>query len=174
MFSTFEANIGYCQIKIDEADRVETAVKSHHGHFRFIRMHFALHNVPGTFQLKMDVVLSTVKWNFAIVFLEDIIVFSKSPDEHIEQVSEIFFLLCDASVTLKLKTCRFFSDAIDNLSHVKRPIRLEIATYTTNAIRQLQQKKSLTKRCSFPRLYILLQCYVPNLVRIAAALNKCL
>lgn len=117
----------------------------------------------------MNVTLSTIKRKFAIVFLEENIVFSKSPVQHIEQIHKVLSLLCDASVTLKLKNYRFITDAIDYLSHVIRPRRHEIATYTTNVIRRLQQRKSLTKPCSFLRLCILFQSYVPSIVRIAAA-----
>lgn len=149
VFSTLDANGSYWQIEIEKSDRDKTAFTSPHGLYRFIRMPFGLRNAPGTFQRTMDVILSTVKWQFALVYLDDIVVFSRTPVEHIDHVRHVLTLLHDDGVILKLKKCRFFTDTIDYLSHVIRPRRSEIASHTTDAIRGLQTPTSPTELRSF-------------------------
>lgn len=61
MFSTLDANFGYWQVDIEEADRDKTSITSHHGLYRFLRMPFGLKNFPGTFQMSIGVILSDVR-----------------------------------------------------------------------------------------------------------------
>ena len=80
--TNLDANCGYWQIEIDEADRDKTTFTSHHGLYRFVRMPFGLKNAPGTFQRAADVIQSKVKWQSAHVYLDDVIVYSKTVSEH--------------------------------------------------------------------------------------------
>lgn len=66
-------------------------------------MTFGLKNAPGTYQRTMDVFLDNVKWHFAPVYLDDIVTFSKAPEEHIRDIREVPPLLNNAGVSLKLK-----------------------------------------------------------------------
>lgn len=172
-FSTLDANSGCWQTEIDEADRNKTAFTSHHEIYRFIRMPFRLRNAPGTFQRTMDFILSTVKWRFALVYFDDIAVFSKSPEEYIEHVRHVFTLLSDAAITLKLKKRCFFTDTIDYLGGlIIRPRQLEIAPNTTVAIRGLEPPTSLTELRLFLGMCKEFRRFVPNFARIAAPLKK--
>lgn len=107
IFTTLDANSGYWQIEIDDDGRDKTSFTSHHGLFRFKRMPFGLKNAPGTSQRVVDVILATVKWQFALVYLDDVIVFSSSLEDHVEHVATVLRLLKDAGVTLKLKSVPF-------------------------------------------------------------------
>ena len=83
VFSTLDCNSGYWQIEIDEEDKKKAAFTSHHDLFKYTRMPFGLNNAPATFQRTIDIVLATVKLQYAIVYLDDIIVLSKDAEEHI-------------------------------------------------------------------------------------------
>ncbi len=82
IFTLLDANSGYWQIELDEDARDLTAFVSHHGLFRYKRMPFGLKNAPSTFRRAIDMILATVKWQFAIVYLDDIIIFSRTSEEH--------------------------------------------------------------------------------------------
>lgn len=84
--STLDENSGYWQIDIDEADRDKTLFMSRHGVYRFIRMPFGMRSAPPSFQRMMDVMPSTVKWQLALVYLDDILVFSRTPKKHTDHV----------------------------------------------------------------------------------------
>jgi Reverse transcriptase (RNA-dependent DNA polymerase) len=75
VFSTLDANSGYWQIKVAEESKDKTAFTCHRGLYRFTRMPFGLCNAPATFQRAVDVILATVRWQCAITYLDDIIVY---------------------------------------------------------------------------------------------------
>ena len=75
IFSTLDCNSGHWQIPMSYEDRDKTAFFSHCGLFRWLRMPFGLKNAPGTFQRAANVILAGVKWQFALVYLDDIIIY---------------------------------------------------------------------------------------------------
>lgn len=83
VFSKLDANSGYWQVETDEKDCDKRAFTSRHGHFGMNRMPFGLRNSPGAFQLPMDVTLLPVRWQFALVYLGDIVILSKPPEQRI-------------------------------------------------------------------------------------------
>lgn len=125
LFPTLDADSGYWQIETDQTDSKKTAITSHHGLYHFIRMPFVLSNVPGTLHSTMDVALSTGKWQFALVYLEDIVKFSKNLDEHIDHVRHVLPFPSNGSETVELKKCKLFTDAIEYLGKVIRKTCLE-------------------------------------------------
>lgn len=86
----------------------------------------------------MGVLLTKVKWKFALAYLDDVIIFSCMPEEHTYHVQKVLKVLYDAGVTLKLKKCEFFTIRIDYPAHVIRPGHLEVSTRTIDAIRRLK------------------------------------
>jgi hypothetical protein len=72
-FTTLYANSGYLQINVSPKDREKTAFTSHRGLFQFLRMLFGLKTAPATFQRSIDVILSTVRFQFALTYLDDIV-----------------------------------------------------------------------------------------------------
>jgi hypothetical protein len=77
IFSTLECNAGYWQIPVATEDIPKTTFTSHEGIFWFLRMPFGLRNAPATFQRFVDITLSGLTWKVCLVYLEDIIVFSR-------------------------------------------------------------------------------------------------
>ena len=108
LFSTLDCNSGYWQLPIAEGDRGKTTFTCHAGAYKFLRMPFGLRNAPATFQRATDIILSGVRWKCCIVYLDDVIIFSKNDDDHLAPLAEVFRLLQDAGVTLRLAKCSFF------------------------------------------------------------------
>lgn len=79
VFNTLDTNSKKWQIEIKDKDKSKTGATLQHGIYRFIRMPFALCNAPRTFQRTLDVNLSSVMWQFAFIYLDDIVVFSRTP-----------------------------------------------------------------------------------------------
>lgn len=86
-------------------------------------MPFGLKNVLATFQRAVDITLSKVKYQ-ALVYLDDVIIYSKTVTVHFEHVREVLTLLRNAGVTLKLSKCSFFGTSVLYLDHVIRPGQL--------------------------------------------------
>jgi Reverse transcriptase (RNA-dependent DNA polymerase) len=90
-------------------------------------MPFGLRNAPATFQRFVDITLSGLTWKSCLVYLDDIIVFSKTPTEDMEHLDAVLHRLYRAGLTLNLKKCHFFKDTVDYLGHVIRPGQLSVA-----------------------------------------------
>lgn len=108
-----------------------------YGFYRFTRIPVGLTNVSETFQKALDVIRASVRGQLSIVYLGDIVVLSKSPADHIEQVQRVLQVLCKARDTIKLKKYKFLAETIDGLSHVIRPFCLKIAEPTTDTVKNV-------------------------------------
>ena len=108
LFTTLDALWGYWQVPIAERDRDKTTFTTHMGTFRYRRMQFALRNAPATFQRALDVILSGVRWKTCLVYIDDVVIFSNTQEEHFKHVDHVLGLLKEAGVKLKLKKCFFF------------------------------------------------------------------
>lgn len=103
MFLTFDSNSGYWQIEIAECNLNKTTFTSHHALYRFISVPFGLKDAPSTFQRAVDLILSTTKWHFAFVYIENIVVFSKLVSDRPSQVCSVRELLFSTGVSLQMK-----------------------------------------------------------------------
>lgn len=148
VFSTLDASNGHWQVEIENKDQDRTAFTFHHGHCRFVRMPFGFKNAPGTFQRSMNAIIGNIKWNFVLVYHDDIVILSKTPKKHIEHVQKAPKLVQRIGVTLKLRKFVFFEDTSDYLGGVIRLRRLEVATRTTDKIQKLKQSHIFTS-CAF-------------------------
>ena len=149
MFSTLDCNAGYWQIPVAEEDKHLTAFTCHSGAWKCVRLPFGLCNAPATFQRAMDMILAGVKWQICLVYLDDVIVFSRSPEEHFQQLNEWLTRLGKAGVTLKAAKCLFFQEEVEYLGHVIRPGRLPVLEKNLRALRGLRYPETQTQMKSF-------------------------
>lgn len=99
IFITLDANFGYWKIQMDPAARHLTTFTSHVGLYHFPHMPFALKNALATFQLKMDIILAYVRWQFSLVYLDAVIMFSKTIYDCFEHVDPVLQLVRHAIVS---------------------------------------------------------------------------
>ncbi|KRH93336.1 pol polyprotein, partial [Pseudoloma neurophilia] len=107
IFSTLDATSGYYQIKMSENSSPFTAFSWKRGHYEFNRMPFGLCNAPATFQRYMDTLFKGME-HFVLPYLDDLIIFSKTREEHVKHIKEVFNVLSKAQVVLNKSKCQFF------------------------------------------------------------------
>eukprot|EP00731_Ephydatia_muelleri_P034670 Em0071g11a len=100
-FSTLDLASGYWQVEVDDKDREKTAFSTPFGLYQFKVMPFGLCNAPATFQRLMELVLLGLHWTSCLVYLDDIIIFSKSVNEHLRQLEEVLDRLRGAGLKTK-------------------------------------------------------------------------
>lgn len=108
-------------MELDEASRPKSAFLCRKGLFEFVRLPFGLSNAPATLQRLMDSVLAGLKWQSCLVYLDDIVVFSSSFDEHLAHLRQVLLRISEAGLSIKLAKCRFASTEIDYLGFLITP-----------------------------------------------------
>ncbi len=174
IFTGLDAYSGYWQMNVAKKDRHKTAFTCHAGTFQCVRMPFGLTNAPATFQRGLDMVLSKYKWKTCLVYLDDVIIYSKTVKDHINHVDEVLTCLREAGITLKISKCSFFSDKIEYLGHVIKPGRLEVDEANTKSLRDALPPTTKTQLRSFLGLVNVYRRFIKNFPEVAAPLNALL
>ena len=119
IFTSLDLKSGYWQVEMDEASKPLTAFTvGPLGFYECERMPFGLTNAPATFQRLMESCLGDLHLNWCIIYLDDVIVFSKTPKDHIERLRGVFHKLFLAGLKLKPRKCEFFKSKIAYLGHI--------------------------------------------------------
>lgn len=147
IFSTLDCNSGYWQIPVAPEDRDKTTFTSYLGTFRYRRMPFGLRNAPATFQRALDIVLSGLRWQICLVYLDDVIVYSRTAEEHLGHLDRVLSLLRGAGISLKLPKCHFFQEKVDYLGHVVTPGKLAVAQRNADAFKTAKFPGPLVPGC---------------------------
>lgn len=117
-FSKLDLRSGYHQIRLVEQDEYKTSFKTHNGHYQFKVMPFGLATAPGTFQCVMNFILAPHNRKFVLVFMDDILVFSKSWLEHLEHLSIMLSTLREHQLYANLSKCSFAQTKLEYLGHI--------------------------------------------------------
>ena len=117
-FTTLDLASGYWQVEMDPGDKEKTAFCTRYGLYQFKNMPFGLCNAPGTFERLMETVLRGMQWERAVLYLDDIIIFSSNLTEHLERLEEMFQRLQKANLMLKPSKCHFFKRQVEFLGHI--------------------------------------------------------
>src|ERR1043165_7974814 len=117
-FTSLDLASGYWQVAMKEEDKKKTAFITKFGTYEFNVMPFGLTNAPATFQRLMDKILRPYINKFVVVYLDDITIYSKTFQEHLDHVQQVMNVLKEANLKLNLAKCYFFLNNIKFLGHI--------------------------------------------------------
>lgn len=120
---------------IDGNDYEKTALITHDGLYEWRRMPFGLVNCPAIFQRALHVILAKYKWHTCLVYIDDVVIFSNTVEDHIYRVDEVLTTMGQAGISLNFEKRDFFTDSITYLGHIVKPGRLEIDALHTKSLR---------------------------------------
>ena len=173
VFSTLDAKSGYWQIRMDEGSKGKTAFITHSGLYEFNVMPFGLCNAPATFQRLMQKVLAGLGGveAFCSVFIDDVLVFSDTMDEHIEHLRQIFQRLRRYNLKLHPGKCKFARPSVEYLGHVISAAGIAPNPAKVQAVQEFPVPTSVRGVRQFLGMASYYRRFMPGFAKIAAPLH---
>jgi hypothetical protein len=169
-FTKMDLRGAYNLIRIKEGDEYKTAFRTRLGLFEYKVMPFGLTNAPATFQTMMNEILRDVLDKIAIVYLDDILVFSRTREEHIQHVRQILHRLRDHNLYAKHDKCDFFAEKLTFLGYVVSAQGISMDRTKVLAIRKWGYPRSPRDVKAFLGLVQYYRTMAPKLAHLAVPL----
>ena len=144
-FTKLDLCSGYHQIRVAKQDVWNTAFKTKQGLFEWLVMSFGLCNLPTNFMCVMNDVFRPLLDDFVIVYLDDILVFNRTWDEHVRHVKQVLDTLQREKLYVKMSKCEFCKTALVYLGHIVEGGQLKIDPSKIEVIVKWPEPKSVTE-----------------------------
>ena len=171
-FSTLDLKSGYWQVPIQERNKEKTAFRTSSGQlFEFNQLPFGLCNAPTTFSRLMDRVLAGLHWETCLFYLDNIIVFATTWEEHLGRLRQVFESLTHAKLKLGADKCTFAAREVSYLRHRVTEEGLLPDPALLAAITEISPPQNAIEVRSFLGLAGYYRCYIKNFAAIAGPLH---
>lgn len=171
-FSTLDLASGYWQVEVDPKDKPKTAFITRQGLFEFNVLSYGLCNSPSTFQRLMDLVLADLQWTTCLVYLDDIIVFGKTFQEHLGRLEQVFRKLHGANLKVKPSKCNLFAKQVSYLGHIISANGVKADPSKVEAVRGWPVPRNQTEVRSFLGLASYYRRFIKSFAEIARPLHQ--
>ena len=171
-FSKIDLRSGYHQLKVKEEDIPKTAFRTRYGHYEFLVMPFGLTNAPAAFMDLMNRVFKEYLDKFVIVFIDDILIYSRSKEDHVEHLRTVLKILKQKKLYAKFKKCEFWLDKIAFLGHIVSSEGISVDPSKVEAVENWPRPKSVSEVRSFLGLAGYYRRFVEGFSKIALPLTQ--
>ena len=167
--TTLDLSKGYWQVPVRKEDRPKTAFTTPYGLFEFTVMPFGLQGAPATFQRMMDTLLNDI--DVAAAYLDDVVIHSRTWDDHLRHITDVFHRLREAGLTVKPKKCQFAMSTCIYLGHVVGNGEVRPDSSKVEAVKTFPIPRSKSQVRAFLGLTGYYRRFIPDYARIAAVLT---
>ena len=174
-FSYMDLKSGFWQVQMDEESRQYTAFTvSSMGVYEFLHMPYGLCNAPAMFQHLMQNCLGELNLTYALIYLDDVIVYSKTEEEHLVRLHAVLERFMEHGLKLKLSKCSFFHTEISYLGHKVSAARMELGTDDLKGIAEIAPPATYTQVQKFLGATGYFRHFIKGYARITKPLNDLL
>lgn len=171
-FTSIDLRNGFLQIAIRPEDREKTAFRTRFGHFEYTVLPMGLCNAPGTFMQLMNQLFSDMLDKSVLCFLDDILIFSRTEEEHLRHLRTVFTRLCEQELYVKPSKCAFMQREVSFLGHRIGADGLRVEPDKISTVQTWPQPKNITDVRSFLGLANFYRRFVKDYSRIALPLTE--
>ena len=172
VFSKIDLRSGYHQLKIRELDIPKTAFRALYGHYEFLVISFGLTNAPAAFMHLMYSVFRPYLDSFIIVFIDDILVYFQSREDHEQHLRTVLQTLREKKLYAKFSKCEFWLDSVAFLGHVISSEGIQLDPKKVEAVQSWPRLSSATEVHSFLSLAGYYRHFVEGFSSIAAPMTR--
>ena len=172
MFTKFDLRFCYHQLKIRASDIPKTPFRTRYGHYEFLLMSFGLTNAPTAFMELMNGVFRPYLDSFVIVFIDDILVYSKTEEDHVRHLRIILQRLREEMLYVKFSKCEFWLSSVTFLGHVVPKEGIKVDPAKIEEVRGWTRPTSPTKIRSFVGLAVYYRRFIQSFSTIATPLTR--
>jgi len=149
VFSNIDLRSGYHQIKVKDEDMQMTTFRMRYGHYEYKVMPFGVTNAPGVFMEYMHKIFHAYLDRFLVVFIDDILIYSKTEEEHADHLKIVLQVLKEKKLFAKVSKCEFWLKEVSFLGHVISGNGVAVDPSKVEAVSQWETPKSVIEIRSF-------------------------
>lgn len=172
VFSTLDVASGYWHIPIADHDKEKTAFTTNSGTYQFKVLPFGLTGAPGAFCRAMQSSLKDLLWKCALVYVDDIIVWSPDFQTHQRDLAAVFSRLIEHGFQLKLSKCSFFMNQVEYLGFIISEGRISVCKKKVEAIVNTEPPDELRALQRFLGMLVWYRRFIPDFAKVAAPLYE--
>ena len=173
IFSTLDLKSGYWQVRMDPKSQPCTAFTvGPLGFYECARMPFGLTNAPATFQRLMNSCLGDLQNKFCLLYIDDIVIYSKTVEEHLQHLTMVFDRLRKAGLKLKPSKCEFFQQSLEYLGHVVSADGVQTNPKKIAAVQKWPRPSTIAELRSFLGFTGYYRRFIQNYSQMARPLNN--
>ncbi len=186
-FTSLDAASAFHQILLQESDRPKTAFRTPFEHYQFWVLPFGLTNAPATFQAAMNKVFAPNKYDvdgsvnplselsdYVLMFIDDILIFSKSAEEHLEHVRKVMQVLREHKILIKASKCTWGQEELPYLGHIVSKDGIKVDPKKIQAVADWPEPQNLTELQQFLGLTNFFRKYIQGYSNLAMPLTALL